>query len=537
MNDFKLKETLGNLGLSENEISIYLSLLNVGSKTVNQIALKTDLPKSTVYDNIYKLCEKNLLIEDIGTKVKRYEAKNPIYLKTILHNLQTHHEASLQFLKGIVDDVDSAIHLLAEKIDLDSLENEILSISEKLNDERWDELKKILYKIELPALIVPLGNEFTNTLIEEVLLIFPEDSNIQILKLELLKHRGEFEEFTVLYKKVSEFPKAQIIYLEYLNIIGEEPEELFLSKIKSKIFAKDTDKDLLHRFQVAFVEYLWIHKNIELAIEEAKKLIHQGKDPKVVAKLQFLLGEFYRHRGKYKKAIALYEESLSTLEFTFEKRWIALLYKSMSVCFRNIDKWTKSFEYVTKAVKVSKEFGDKSLIARTVLSLGSFMEIRKNNLEALKLHQEAFSLGKGMGTMRDIFYAGQNIAITLLKLHRFEEASEYFEEAYPSAEKLKRSYYFNMWIGFLKIMIHDNYKEGFKLINESIETARERNEEKRIEIAHSLLGSAYFIKGIDTNKGLAILQKLSKSTTSNVIRIGIEEVLNGMSFWDSRLCS
>lgn len=73
------------LGLTEEEIQIYLLVLQSGSMTVLSIARKTKIPRTTVYLHIDSLQEKNLLECKINGKKKQYVASSPKQLLKIAH--------------------------------------------------------------------------------------------------------------------------------------------------------------------------------------------------------------------------------------------------------------------------------------------------------------------------------------------------------------------------------------------------------------------------------------------------------------------
>ncbi len=78
-------EELKEIGLSENEISIYVELLKTGTTTANRIAQLTGIKRSTTYDNLSQLINKGLVSSIIREKVTYYESIDP---KKILRLMQ-----------------------------------------------------------------------------------------------------------------------------------------------------------------------------------------------------------------------------------------------------------------------------------------------------------------------------------------------------------------------------------------------------------------------------------------------------------------
>lgn len=80
----ELVEKLGTFGLSGKEASVYLSLLALGRSTVNQIAEKADLIRTTTYDILKGLKEKGLVSSIMLNKTLYFEASPPQKLADIL---------------------------------------------------------------------------------------------------------------------------------------------------------------------------------------------------------------------------------------------------------------------------------------------------------------------------------------------------------------------------------------------------------------------------------------------------------------------
>lgn len=79
-----IEAALQELGLNENEARIYLALLKLGASKVNDIAGKTNLPRTFVYEVLRGLISKGLVSYSIISGIRNYEAADPSRLKGIL---------------------------------------------------------------------------------------------------------------------------------------------------------------------------------------------------------------------------------------------------------------------------------------------------------------------------------------------------------------------------------------------------------------------------------------------------------------------
>ena len=81
-----MREELKNLGLTEEEINIYLLLLQKGALKVTQISKELSVARTTIYRFITSLHEKGIVSETIEDYVKTYTPIPPENLPEILLN-------------------------------------------------------------------------------------------------------------------------------------------------------------------------------------------------------------------------------------------------------------------------------------------------------------------------------------------------------------------------------------------------------------------------------------------------------------------
>ena len=103
-----MREELRQFGLSNNEITLYLTLLKTGTSTANRLAELSGLKRSTTYDNLYLLINKGIASMSAKDGVKYYEAADP---QKIVDLIEEHKERlqkiipKLEALKGSVSEI------------------------------------------------------------------------------------------------------------------------------------------------------------------------------------------------------------------------------------------------------------------------------------------------------------------------------------------------------------------------------------------------------------------------------------------------
>lgn len=99
--DEKLSQLLQDIGFTEKEALVYLSLMELGSGTVTQIAQRAKLKRSIIYIILEGLIKRGHVSELPETKISRYIAVDPTKLLTDLKNKVTDFKLLLPSLLAV----------------------------------------------------------------------------------------------------------------------------------------------------------------------------------------------------------------------------------------------------------------------------------------------------------------------------------------------------------------------------------------------------------------------------------------------------
>lgn len=102
-----LHNNLETLGLSNEEIQVYLAALEQGSTTVLELAKTTKIPRTTVYLLIDSLIKNGLLKLTVKGKKKRYVPAEPREILTLGKNKQERLAQSLKELEQEIPQLDA----------------------------------------------------------------------------------------------------------------------------------------------------------------------------------------------------------------------------------------------------------------------------------------------------------------------------------------------------------------------------------------------------------------------------------------------
>lgn len=97
-----LEKYLQEIGLSDKEVAIYLSLLKVTSDTPSSLAQKTKIKRPTVYVILNSLAKKGLVSQSEKEKIIHYVAEPPERLETFLEQQRVTLEEHAKVIKDII---------------------------------------------------------------------------------------------------------------------------------------------------------------------------------------------------------------------------------------------------------------------------------------------------------------------------------------------------------------------------------------------------------------------------------------------------
>jgi sugar-specific transcriptional regulator TrmB len=98
----RIKKFLQDIGLSEKEAAVYLSLLSVDSASVIELSKSTDINRTTLYPILDDLIAKKLVVEIKHDKKVRFQAEPPERIETYVQNRKNQLEEQEKVLEDII---------------------------------------------------------------------------------------------------------------------------------------------------------------------------------------------------------------------------------------------------------------------------------------------------------------------------------------------------------------------------------------------------------------------------------------------------
>ncbi len=107
-------EPLKKIGLTDNEIKIYLTLLKIGLSTAYEISQKTGIYRVHVYDKLEQLMDKGLVTHVYKGAKKHFQATPPEKIMQYLEEKKTNLESQKQEVESILPELESLAKLPKE---------------------------------------------------------------------------------------------------------------------------------------------------------------------------------------------------------------------------------------------------------------------------------------------------------------------------------------------------------------------------------------------------------------------------------------
>jgi tetratricopeptide (TPR) repeat protein len=183
----------------------------------------------------------------------------------------------------------------------------------------------------------------------------------------------------------------------------------------------------------------------DLAIESGNKALEIAnsiKFNKGIAAAHYNLGNAYRSKDEYKKALEHYTVSLSIREQIGDPALIASVCGQMGGNFRLMGDLYLAKNFQIRALKIREQLKDTINIATALSSLGSIYFDQGNYTEALNYFVRAMKVFEhSAGYEKEIAGIYNNIANIYMVMKKFKESLEYYQLALALNEKMLNTKY------------------------------------------------------------------------------------------------
>lgn len=254
MNNDKILKLLTEIGLNENEVKVYLTLLGYDGLPIKQILRLTKIGRGNLYNTLYLLEEKQLVEEYEKKKIKHFRALN-------LQNIKKFAEVKKKNIESTILDVDQILPELVKSFHISSTK---------------------------PAMYYYEGLEGVQVLYDKILkekknldifTSFYEKQNLQFAKMLATQIKKQ-KKIGIKVRSISGHYYSRTKYLEILSNNGSS-RTIDGMKMESEIYIFGDNIAITTFKQQDFVTTLIVNKNISQTLKTIfNTLWSLGKDPK-----------------------------------------------------------------------------------------------------------------------------------------------------------------------------------------------------------------------------------------------------------------
>jgi CHAT domain-containing protein/tetratricopeptide (TPR) repeat protein len=203
------------------------------------------------------------------------------------------------------------------------------------------------------------------------------------------------------------------------------------------------------------------------------------------------LGQCQESLGQYRQAMATLREAIAAAIAADDRSVHASAIAGIGDVYRNQGDGELAAQYDQQAIDMFRELRDKPNESKTLNNLGISYNLMGRTDLALKVYRENLELMERLKYTRGINISKMNIAATLIKMHRDEEAAQHLGELLPEFERLNDP---NSRSNVLRLlaMIAERRGDLSGALDDALAAAAERTEQiSDVYLGRTQLGHLY----------------------------------------------
>jgi tetratricopeptide (TPR) repeat protein len=209
------------------------------------------------------------------------------------------------------------------------------------------------------------------------------------------------------------------------------------------------------------------------------------------------LGIVLQNRGKYKEALARYEEALKIEEELGDRSAVASSLHQIGFIHQERGEYKEALARYKEPLKIEEELGNRSGVAKSLHHIGIIHQVQGEYKEALVRYEESEKIFKELDDRSDLAELVLNIGIIHQDqgelngaLMRYEESEKIFREFGNLFGRSKALHN----IGFIH-QERGEYKEALARYKESLKISEELGIRSGIAFSHGQLGQFFTVTG------------------------------------------
>ena len=220
------------------------------------------------------------------------------------------------------------------------------------------------------------------------------------------------------------------------------------------------------------------------------------------------LGNAYHHLADYKKAIAVYQQSLSIAKETGNKGPEGKAYAGLGCAYRSLGDYKKAIEFHQQSLSIARDIGNKGSEGGAYGNLGSAYYSLSDYKKAIEFYQQFRTIAKEIGDKGSEGKAYTGLGIAYDSLGDYKKAIEFHQQSLRIAKEIgdkgsEGAAYTNLGHAYYSLV---DYKKAIEFHQQSLSIAKEIGKKGSEGKAYTNLGNAYHSLG-DYSKAIEFHQQ------------------------------
>ena len=220
------------------------------------------------------------------------------------------------------------------------------------------------------------------------------------------------------------------------------------------------------------------------------------------------LGNAYHHLADYKKAIAVYQQSLSIAKETGNKGPEGKAYAGLGCAYRSLGDYKKAIEFHQQSLSIARDIGNKGSEGGAYGNLGSAYYSLSDYKKAIEFYQQFRTIAKEIGDKGSEGKAYTGLGIAYDSLGDYKKAIEFHQQSLRIAKEIgdkgsEGAAYTNLGHAYYSLV---DYKKAIEFHQQSLSIAKEIGKKGSEGKTYTNLGSAYRCLG-DYKKAIEFHQQ------------------------------
>jgi tetratricopeptide (TPR) repeat protein len=209
------------------------------------------------------------------------------------------------------------------------------------------------------------------------------------------------------------------------------------------------------------------------------------------------MGDVASLTGKFDDALRYYDEALALSREVGDKRVIADSLEKIGIVHSDKGLHDEALRNFEEALEISREIGDKSGIAQKLNNIGIFHHDTGSYDEALKFYEETLAISREIGDKNGIARKLNNIGLLHSDRGSYDEALRFYNESLAISREIGNKSNIGGTLNNIGIVHYakGSYDDAVRYSEEALAISREIGDKSGLASDLNTIGNVHYVKG------------------------------------------